>query len=205
MRKFLRILLPVVMVVSVSVPIASRTVRDFFLSENGDVFKAMPSNKRSEMLAYYDVGRLMPTTDNFGGSFTLQKVTESYISVKASESSDIQLKMLTSGRDTTLLVINTVKIPAKDSRLRAFDTSWNEVKLTKAVKQAKMEDFIVIPKGSKKKKADVLGEIRFPIISYVADSVTTRIVAHQELKSFMSDDDYKQIEPYLKGEIVVKK
>lgn len=203
-KRYFKILFSSVLALSVAMPIGARSIRDFFLTESGDVFKALPSNRRADMLAYYDVGRLMPTTGNFGEKATLEKVTDSYLKVTTSEASDVQMKLLKSGRDTMILVINTVKIPACDSRIRLFTKDWKELSPTKAIKQPKMEDFIAIPKGSKVKKADILGQIRFPIISYTADSVSNVITAHQELKDFMSKEDYRLIEPFLKKELVLK-
>lgn len=205
MKNFCKISIITALAVSVALPLGARTIRDFFLSESGDVLKILPASKRADMLAYYDVDRLMPTETNFGEYATLQKVTAGYISLTTSASSDVQMKMLTSGRDTMLLVVNTVKIPARDSRVRLFDKNWKEINPSKALKLAKMEDFIAIPKGSKVKKEDVLGQIRFPIISYTVDSVSSQVTARQELKDFMSKDEYAKIEPYLKEAVIVKK
>ncbi len=205
MKKFCKISFIATLTASMALPLGARTIRDFFLSESGDVLKALPTSKRADMLAYYDVDRLMPTETNFGESATLEKVTADYISLTTSSSSDVQMKMLTSGRDTMLLVVNTVKMPARDSRVRLFDKNWREMNPSKAIKLAKMEDFVTIPKGSKLKKEDILGQIRFPIISYTIDSVSCRVTAHQELKDFMSKDEYAKIEPYLKEMVIVKK
>ncbi len=205
MKKFYKTFVTALLLTALTLPIGARSIRDFFLTESGDVFKSLPSNRRAEMLAYNDVGMQVPTEGNFGENATLVKVTGTYLSVITSASSDVQMKMLISGRDTTLLVVNTVKIPARDSRVRLFDKNWTELNSSKALKLAKMEDFISIPKGAALKKQDVLGMIRFPIISYTVDSITDEITAHQELKDFMSKDDYKKVEPYLKDSIVVKK
>lgn len=205
MKKFCKISSIAALAASMALPLGARTIRDFFLSESGDVLKSLPASKRADMLAYYDVDRLMPTETNFGENATLKKVTGDYISLTTSASSDVQMKMLTSGRDTMLLVVNTVKMPAYDSRVRLFDKNWKEINPSKAIKLAKMEDFIAIPKGSKLKKEDILGQIRFPIISYTVDSASSQVTARQELKDFMSKDEYAKIEPYLKETVIVKK
>ena len=182
-------------------PSAARTIRDFFLSESGDVLNTLPATHRSDMLAYYDAGRAVTYPNNLGGSDSLILVTDNLISLSTSPVSDLQMAMLTTKRDTFILVVNTVRLPAPDSRLRAFDTDWNEIDADRIVKIPSMDDFVAIPKGSKTKKADITGQIRFPLIAYTVAPVTLALTARQSLKLFMSDDDWQAVEPYLADSI----
>ena len=55
MRKFF---LSVLAAVCVATIVDARSVRDFFVSEKIDAFNLVEPNRRTEMLAYYDVGRI---------------------------------------------------------------------------------------------------------------------------------------------------
>lgn len=204
MTRTTKIILCITLILGLATAVDARTIRDFFLTENAGVFKMLPTNRRSDMLAYYDVGRLMPTENNLGENATLVKVTDDYLTITTSAVSDVQMALLKSKKDSVILVVTTVKIPSKDSRIQVFDTEWNEISVDKVVKLPEMEDFVVIPKGSKVKKSDVTEQVRFPIISYTVDSLTKQITARQELKEFMSDEDYAKIEPYLAPSVECK-
>ena len=60
-----------------------------------------------------------------------------------------------------------------------------------------MKDFVRVTNGTKKKREDVLKSVRFPLISYTVNDSAMTLTARQNLKDFMSADDYAEIAPYL--------
>ena len=174
----------------------ARTVRDFFLSEQGGIFNTLPTSKRQDMLAYYDAGRLMPTENSTGDTATLSLVTDAFLSITTSSVSDVQMAMLVTKKDTTILVVNTLRLPASDSRITAYDTGWNQVDIGKVVELPSLEDFVTLPEGSKMKKSEVTGQIRFPLISYTVDPSTMAITARQHLADFISEEEWEELAPY---------
>ena len=183
MRKFF---LSVLAAACVATIVDARSVRDFFVSEKIDAFNLVEPNRRTEMLAYYDVGRIVPADNNLGGKSALVKVTDNYLAVDMSAASR---------------VVNTVKLPAADSRLTVLNANCEPVSTEKMVKLPEMRDFITMPKGAAISAHDVLNDLRFPLISLSIDDSAMILTAKQNLRDFMGKEEYGKIAPYMTDSI----
>ena len=176
----------------------ARTVGDIFVASTDDALNVIPQNDRAEMLAYLrEAGRVVPTETAYGEEAALLRATDNYLKVRMSCASQIEMLMLTHKRDTVVLVVETVETPVLDSRLMAIDTKGNTLPLEKFFKEPQMKDFVRLPKGTKMKPDEVLKSVLFPLISYTVNDSAMTLTARQNLKDFMSADDYAAIAPYL--------
>ena len=183
----------------------ARTVGDIFVASTDDALNVIPQNDRAEMLAYLrEAGRVVPTETAYGEEAALLRATDNYLKVRMSCASQIEMLMLTHKRDTVVLVVETVETPVLDSRLMAIDTKGNTLPLEKFFKEPQMKDFVRVTKGTKKKREDVLKCVRFPLISYTVNDSAMTLTARQNLKEFMSTDDYAEIAPYLADSITYR-
>ncbi len=183
----------------------ARTVGDIFVASTDDALNVIPQNDRAEMLAYLrEAGRVVPTETAYGEEATLLRATDNYLKVRMSCASQIEMLMLTHKRDTVVLVVETVETPAPDSRIMAIDTEGTPLPLDRVFKVPQMKDFVRVTKGTKKKREDVLKSVRFPLISYTVNDSAMTLTARQNLKDFMSADDYAEIAPYLADSITYR-
>lgn len=183
----------------------ARTVGDIFVASTDDALNVIPQNNRAEMLAYLrEAGRVVPTETAYGEEATLLRATDNYLKVRMSCASQIEMLMLTHKRDTVVLVVETVETPAPDSRIMAIDTEGTPLPLDRVFKVPQMKDFVRVTKGTKKKREDVLKSVRFPLISYTVNDSAMTLTARQNLKDFMSADDYAEIAPYLADSITYR-
>ena len=183
----------------------ARTVGDIFVASTDDALNVIPQNNRAEMLAYLrEAGRVVPTETAYGEEATLLRATDNYLKVRMSCASQIEMLMLTHKRDTVVLVVQTVETPVLDSRIMAIDTEGAPLPLERVFKVPQMKDFVRVTKGTKKKREDVLKSVRFPLISYTINDSAMTLTARQNLKEFMSTDDYAEIAPYLADSITYR-
>ena len=183
----------------------ARTVADIFVASTDDALNVIPQNNRAEMLAYLrEAGRVVPTETAYGEEATLLRATDNYLKVRMSCASQIEMLMLTHKRDTVVLVVQTVETPVLDSRIMAIDTKGTPLPLDRVFKVPQMKDFVRVTKGTKKKREDVLKCVRFPLISYTINDSAMTLTARQNLKEFMSTDDYAEIAPYLADSITYR-
>ena len=183
----------------------ARTVGDIFVASTDDALNVIPQNNRAEMLAYLrEAGRVVPTETAYGEEATLLRATDNYLKVRMSCASQIEMLMLTHKRDTVVLVVQTVETPVLDSRIMAIDTKGTPLPLDRVFKVPQMKDFVRVTKGTKKKREDVLKCVRFPLISYTINDSAMTLTARQNLKEFMSTDDYAEIAPYLADSITYR-
>ena len=132
------------------------------------------------------------------------RATDNYLKVRMSCASQIEMLMLTHKRDTVVLVVQTVETPVLDSRIMAIDTKGTPLPLDRVFKVPQMKDFVRLPKGTKMKPDEVLKSVRFPLISYTINDSAMTLTARQNLKEFMSTDDYAEIAPYLADSITYR-
>lgn len=180
----------------------ARTIKDFFISEPGNVLPLISQRTRMDMIDYFNAGRMADVKNNLGKSSRFNKVTDDYMSIRISGSSTVEMLLMPiSKKDTVIITITTVELPAKDSRVAVYDTEWKPVETKRYFKPATMKNFVFIPKGDKTKKETVLAAIDFPIISYTIDADSRTIVARHGLEQYMSEEDFKKIKPYLRDSI----
>lgn len=198
-------IIPAIMLLCVSFNIEARTIKDFFISEPGNLLSLISKSSRMDMIDYYNDGRMVDIKNAMGGTSHFIHVNDRYISLQTSNSSTLELLLQPiSKNDSIIVAITTCELPAKDSRIVIYNTNWKPLDATKHFRSVKMEDFIRIPKGDKTKKQTVLDAIEFPIISYSINPENHSITAHHGLKEYMSKEDYQKISPYLTDSIVIK-
>ena len=182
---------------STALPSAARTMRDFFAAEDGGIFVSLPHDTRLDMLDYYEAGRKMPMTNNFGGSAVIDTLSADYMRLTTSASSRVEMLLATSGRDTVIYVSTTYLLPAADSHVTAYDTNWKPLDTSKYFKMPQMRDFISIPRGDKARRDDVAGLAKIPTLECIINPTGTTITVRPTVKCTMTVEDYDKLEPYL--------
>lgn len=174
-------------------------VRDFFISEPGNVFELLSQGVRAAMITMAEQGQKISADNQHDGTARIDSLDATYISVRCSDVKQVEMKVLTKGKaDTVIAVVETVKLPSLDSRISFYDTNWRPIPDSKCIKggMVKMTDFI--KKGTPNDTVeDVRRHISFPLMlmTFGADDGELR-VSHQ-LQSFLCKEDYKKISPYL--------
>ena len=151
------------------------------------------------MITMAEQGQKINSDNVHGGTAKIDSLSATYISVRCSDVKQVELKMLTKGTsDTVIAVVETVQLPALDSRISFYDTDWKPLPIGKHMKggMVKMTDFI--RKGTPKAIADdVMRRVRFPLFLMTFGKNDGQLVVSQQQKSFLSREDYNKIRPYL--------
>lgn len=172
----------------------ARTVRDLFASEPGNLFVLLPKTARLDLLDYYDNGQVVAAKNNMGGGSSLVTVEDNYISIKMSESKNVQMLMVPNKKDTVIVVVETFETPVKDSHISFYDANWNLLDANKFFKMPTMESF-VRKDVSKEERARLMQDIVFPLISLSLEGEGhTMLVARHGLKEFLVEKEYKPYE-----------
>ena len=179
----------------------ARTIRELFIEEPGHVLPLINDKVKMDMIDYHNEGIKKVFPNVLGHGTELIAVTDNYISVTSTASTSVELLLITQKTDSVIIAITTVALPAKDSRIELYNTSWEKLNLK--LNTPTMKDFISIPKGDKTKKETVLQSIDLPIISYSINPDNGTITARHSLKEYLSKDEYEKIAPYLRDSIEI--
>ena len=193
----------ITLLVCVTSFIEAHTIQELFIEEPGQVLPLLSKKVKMDMIDYHNEGINKELPNALGNGTHFISVTDNFISLHTSNSTTVELLLTHHKKDSVIVTITTVSLPARDSRIEFYNTNWEKINVKKLIKTPTMKDFITIPKGDKTKKETVLKAIDFPLISYSINPDNCTITARHSLKEYMSDEDYEKISPYLKEHITI--
>lgn len=172
--------------------------REAFVNAPRQVIAAIDSITRLDMLDYYTSGSSVASRNAFGGDSRVTLLSEDAITVSTSTSSEIMMAVLPGKRDTMLLVVNTLALPAPDSKAAIYDSHWNE-----AGKKLQLPDHndlsLWLKPESKSNRRELENLIPFvPAIYTYKDGVLT---VTNTLGRLIPADDYKKVKTCLKPSV----
>lgn len=116
-------------VATAALALQARTAADFFgMAEADTAFEAISASTRLDMLDYAHSGLTTPSNNRQGGVARIISVSDMSIKLTPATSVEASLDVLTAGKDTILMVIETLPLPQKDSRISFYDTQWRPLK-----------------------------------------------------------------------------
>ena len=120
----------------------ARTVSEYFGDTQADmVFPSLTAVSRLEMVYYFQSGMSNPTQSEFGGYSRVTALSDTCLTVDCGESVRQDLVLLP-GKKPVLMLIETLALPEHDSRVRFFDSQWQELK-NPPMKQPQLADWLV--------------------------------------------------------------
>ena len=184
---------------------AARTIADFFASEPGNVFPLLTRTNRLDLVDYYNSGQTVAVPNNLGGTSQLVALDSAYLKVQTSESTGVEVRMLTTGtRATVIVVIETVLTPVPDSKLALWNSQWQMLRTDKHFKMPGIDDFIM-KKMPRELRADLQDAMIFPLIqlTFKGDR-RLQVEATHGLEQFLAPSEFKRFAPYLKPSITYR-
>ena len=177
----------------------AESVRTFFISEPGKVFVLIPQGVRAAMITMAEEGKKIVSNNSDNGTVQIDSLTESFISVRCSDAKQVEIKMLTKGKsDTVLAVVETMRLPAMDSKISFYNTRWQPIALGKCLKGGMVEMRHFIKRGTPATTVEMIERtIPFPLIWLSFAHEGGKLVAKHQLKAFLSEEDFGKIAPYL--------
>lgn len=120
----------------------ARTVSEYFGDTQADmVFPSLTAVSRLEMVYYFQSGMSNPTQSELGGYSRVTALSDTCLTVDCGESVTQQLVLLP-GKKPVLMLIETMSLPERDSRVRFFDSQWQEMK-NPPLKMPQLADWLV--------------------------------------------------------------
>lgn len=175
---------------------SARTIGDFFVSETGNVFTLLEQSDRMDMVDYYESGQKVNVSNVMDGKSSIDTLTTDFMKVKIADAHEVAMRLYPEGKsDTLIVVIETFKVEVPDSKIRVFDTNWNELELKSVFKMPQMEDFLV-KNLNKNQKKEALSYVEFPLVKleFAADG---GITATSTVLETLGKDEQEKLKPCL--------
>ncbi len=181
----------------------AENVRDFFISEPGHVFELLTQGVRAAMITMAEQGKKIESDNLHGGTAKIDSLDATYMSVRCSNVKQVELKLLTKGKsDTVIAVVETVKLPALDSRISFYSTRWKPIPVSKCMAGDAPTIKFFIKKGTPRSMVEeVIRHISFPLIMMTFGKADGQLVVSQQMEAFLAHSEYSKIRPYLNDDI----
>ena len=175
------------------------SIGDLFVSETYGIFNTLTPTMRVVLLNHYRDGDTLRIENNMAQEGSrITALDERHITVETSVASRVQLRLLTQGRDSVVMAVETVFTPYPDSRVTFYDTQWKP-RLTRGhFKMPVIADFLLstTSKDIKRRLADSL-DITMIEVEVSGDT----LVARHHLDKMMDSKEYATFAPYLRREL----
>jgi len=150
---------------------------------------------RLDMVDYYNNGQVVDIANNMGGDSRMLEMDSAYLKVQTSPSRVVEMRMMTTKRDTAIAVIETVMTPVPDSRITFWNAQWQQGK----IKQMPTIDEFISRSMPADLRADLRDAMIFPLIEmrFTGDKHDILEVRHG-IKEFLAPSEYQRFEQYLK-------
>ncbi len=135
--------------VSLSYCANAQTIRDVFTSMPDTIISILTHNDRLDLLDYAEANNSTPVKNRFGGSCTIDKMTDKYLHLHLTSQTDVTIKIMDYNGTKAVCLIRTSAIDnKKDSHVSFYSTAWKPMPaayslLPKDV-QDKTNDFVEV-------------------------------------------------------------
>ncbi|MDL2302908.1 DUF3256 family protein [Dysgonomonas sp. OttesenSCG-928-D17] len=131
-------------------------------------------------------------------------ISPDYIALQTSEAGTIQIKLLPLINDSKIVcLVKTVcgSNGVCDSQMQFYTTTWIPIPQTDLL-PAKNKDWFIKPDVDRQSQdfINAYAALDMTPMKFTLSPNTTSLTAEYDIKDYLSEEDYKKIEPYLTGE-----
>lgn len=201
--KNLHYILLLLLLASIPVDAPAQSVADVWKKMPAHIHVSIDSLARLDMIDLHRAGLKARARTLLGDTAQLITMGDTYMLLRTSQSSTLQIKCIKEKRRTIYAVITTVEGPAANSHINIYDEDWREISLKKYFKPLTAEDFIDASLD-KQARADVAREIVVPTIQYTMNDTTSDITATPTFMQTLDKEVRERIKPHFLPEIKLR-
>ena len=101
--------------------VSAQSLREVWIEMPDSILPYLSKSQRTELADYVEMKAEPVVLNVFGDSVRIERMTNNYLLVKASEVTLLEIKFLD---NNTLALVQTWKAPAAESKLSLFDLQW---------------------------------------------------------------------------------
>ena len=117
--------------------LAQERIRDIYAEAPDSIFPLLTKNNRLDQIDFRENNMQAVVKNKFDDRSELLVLTERYLKLQLSERCTVEMRLLS---DSTFCMVQTYSAPVPDSRIRLFDTAWNELPLN--IERPSVDDFL---------------------------------------------------------------
>ena len=200
MAKNIFIVIYTLLIMAMAFTAVAADMEQLFLAEKGNIFPLLDNQSRLIMLDNYKSGGTVPVTNLMAGdSSRVTNLCVNEITIQTSPAKTIQARLLTSGRDSVIAVIETFSTPYPDSEISFYSTQWKKLKTSKYINKLPAVEMFYLPTMDD----NALGELLMTALPMMRMNFEgNRLVIRHSFKNQLLPEVYSRLEPLLRPEVV---
>lgn len=116
---------------------AQPRIRDIYAAAPDSIFPLLTKNNRLDQIDFRENNMQAVVKNKFDEHAEMLALNDKYLKLQLSQRCVVEMRLLS---DSTFCMVQTYSGPAPDSRIRLFDTTWNE--LPQVIECPAVDDFL---------------------------------------------------------------
>lgn len=117
-------------------------MRDVFAQLPDSVLPLLTKNNRLDCIDFIENNMEARVKNRFNDHVVLEVLTDDYLSIRTSESSKVEMKIIVQAGDSLIAVNRTYYGPVEDSEVRLYGMDWQFVRI---VSRPEVKGFLMLP------------------------------------------------------------
>ncbi len=177
-----------------------------------DIWKKLPQNiyptidsiARLDMIDLYHAGIPAQAKTRLGDTAKLISMSDTYLLLRTSQSSTLQIKCLNIKKEKIYAFITTVEGPIANSHIDLYDEHWNKLPLEKHFTPPTVDNFIHNIDNTIEAHNNISREILIPAIQYMMNDTTNDIIAIPTFMQTLDKESRERIKPHIMPHIKIE-
>ncbi|MDE5981790.1 MAG: DUF3256 family protein [Duncaniella sp.] len=179
---------------------AQLTAAKAFVDAPQKIFPLLESNVRMDMVDYFSNGLDTRSGNSLNGKSVITDLTPAVLSARMTDSSSIQLALLTSGNDTIIALVSTVAAPGLDSNIKFYNSKWQPLPDGRYFSRPGWKEWLNSEGQAHRDEVEM--QVPFMLASYNIDPESGRLTIANNLDRFLDEEMYESLKPYLQPQLV---
>lgn len=184
--------------------VSARTpLRHWLVAMPDSVMPLLTKNNRLDFIDFYDAQMAAVVTNRMDGSSRMNTLTDDFVQIKYTASTDVAMKLLPVNDSTDVLcMVTTVKAAVDDSRIAFFDAEWRPMDVTQYFVEPRIEDFRFTQQSDSAARAWSKLDIFFRTYRLCAESTELQCVL--TAMDYLSKEDREEVSSYVSKELTYR-
>lgn len=173
-------------------------MKGVFVNAPREVISTIDSITRIEMILYNEAGSSTQSKNLFGGGCRINYIGDEEIRIATSVASEIAFYRLPASKgDSVILAINSINLPALDSRATMYASDWHQLPAKMQLPSVNDLDLWLTEEG-KERRMEIENLVPFITSVMIYSSETSTLSASSTLPDLIGKDEYEKFASCLK-------
>lgn len=176
-----------------------------FVSMPDSLIPTIEVNRRKDLIDLFHAGQKAQATTRLGGMAQLIQLQGNDLTIAFSTQSQMSMHLYPADDgDTLVALVNTVYAPAGDSRIRFFNSKWQELPASRYMQAPTKESFFSFPDSlTQAQRKEIMRPVDIELVEYAFEADGS-ICARQSWEKYLDRATYDRLKPYLLEAITLR-